>query len=153
MEKVQQIEHRGIIKAIEGNNIKVSILAKSACLSCQLKTSCNVSDIEEKLVDITSSDAKIYNVGETVDVFYRQTLGYRALFLAYLLPFLIVMTVLIIMIIITGKEGLSGITALATLIPYYFILKLSKGKINRTFLFSLKRANTKYSVSGIDLKN
>lgn len=151
MEEVQQIEHQGIIREINGNKMKISIIAKSACLSCQLKTSCNVSDVEEKIIDVSCSDSSNYRVGETVDVFYRQTLGYRALFLGYLLPFLIVMFVLIMMIMITKNEGTAGLTALAALIPYYLILNLSKRKINKTFLFSLKKSNTQYSVYATDL--
>ncbi len=151
MEEVQQIEHQGIIREINGNNLKVSIIAKSACLSCQLKSSCNVSDIEEKIIDVSCSDSDNYKIGEKVDVFYRQTLGYRALFLGYLLPFLIVMFVLIILTIITKNEGTAGLAALAALIPYYLILNLSKRKINKTFLFSLKKSNTEYSVYATDL--
>ncbi|NOZ34650.1 MAG: SoxR reducing system RseC family protein [Chlorobi bacterium] len=151
MKEIQQIEHEGIIKEIHSNNLKVSIIAKSACLSCQLKTSCSVSDVEEKIIDVTINNPELYEQGELITVFYKQTLGYRALFLGYLLPFIIVFIILILTISITGNEGISGLTALAALLPYYLILHLKKDKIRKTFSFSIKKLNIKPPFSGVNI--
>lgn len=140
MEKVKQIEHSGIVKEITGNDLKVSIIAKSACLSCQLNTNCSVSDIEEKIIDVSVNNPDFYQVGESIEVFFKQTLGYRALFLGYLLPFIIVLSVLIGTMLLTENEGISGLTALAALFPYYLILYLKKDKIRKTFSFSIKKS-------------
>ncbi len=151
MKEIQQIEHSGIIKEIHDKAVKVSIIAKSACLSCQLKTSCSVSDVEEKIIDVTVTNPELYKEGELIDVFYKQTLGYRALLLGYLLPFIIVFSVLIVTIIFTGNEGISGLAALASLIPYYLILHLKKDKIRKTFSFSIKKSTVNPSLSGVDM--
>lgn len=151
MEEIKQIEHQGMIKKIIGNDLKVSIIAKSACLSCQLNTSCSVSDVEEKIIDVTVNNPGIYKEGELIDVFYKQTLGYRALLLGYLLPFLIVFLILIITLLITGNEGISGLTSLAALIPYYLILHFSKDKIRKTFSFSIKKSNLNHSLSELSI--
>ncbi len=149
MEKIKQIEHQGIIKDIAGNNLKISIIAKSACLSCQLNTSCSVSDVEEKIIDVTITNPNNYRPGESVEVFFNQTLGYRALFLGYLLPFIIVFAVLTIALFFTGNEGISGLAALGALIPYYLILYINKDKIRKTFSFSIKKSNLVSSFSEI----
>ncbi len=149
MEKVRQIEHEGIIKEIAGNNIKVSIIAKSACLSCQLNTSCSVSDVEEKIIDLTVNNPEVYQAGESVDVFFKQTLGYRALFLGYLLPFIIVFVVLTGTMFLTKNEGIAGLTALGSLFPYYLILYLKRNKIRKTFSFSIKKSTVKTEFSGL----
>jgi len=141
MEKIKQIEHQGFVKEINGNDIKVSIIAKSACLSCQLNTSCSVSDVEEKIIDLTVNNPEVYQVGESIDIFFKQTLGYRALFLGYLLPFIIVFFVLTVIMFLTKDEGVAGLTALGALFPYYFILYLKKDKIRKTFSFSIKKSN------------
>ena len=139
MGKVKQIEHQGIIKEIAGNGLKISIITKSACLSCQLNTSCSVSDVEEKIIDVSVNNPHSYQVGESIDVFFKHTLGYRALFLGYLLPFIIVLFVLIGTMFLTENEGISGLTALAALFPYYLILYLKRNKIRKTFSFSIKK--------------
>ncbi len=151
MEKINQIEHRGFVKEIKGNNLKVSIIAKSACLSCQLNTSCSVSDVKEKIIDVTVSNPDEYETGESIYVFFKQTLGYRALFLGYLLPFIIVFFVLTVTMILTKNEGIAGLTALGALVPYYFGLYLIKDKIRKTFSFSIKKSNISSSFSGISI--
>ncbi len=147
MENPKQIEHQGIIKDICGNNIKVSIIAKSACVSCSLNKSCSVSDIEEKIIDVRVHQPEQYQCGERINVFYKKTLGYRALLLGYLLPFLILMFVLISAMSFTHNEGAAGIIALASLIPYYFILHFSKDKIRKTFTFSIEKINNTLTYS------
>lgn len=132
------IEHKGIVKNITEKSLKVSIISTSACLSCSAKGICNVSDVEEKEVEIKSYEGD-YKEGEEVKVYYKQVLGFRALFLGYILPFLIIFITLIISLIITKHEGLSGLIALFSLIPYYVILYLRKDKINDKFSFSVKK--------------
>jgi len=151
MKNITQIEHQGIIKSISGKDLKVSIIAKSACLSCQLKTSCSVSDVEEKIIDVKVNNPEDYVLNEIIDVYYKQSLAFRALFLGYLLPFIIVFTILILMISLTGDEGISGLTALAALIPYYLILRFTKDKIRKTFSFSIKKSNIKSDFSEINI--
>ncbi len=68
----------------------------------------------------------------------QQSLGFRALFLGYVLPFVILVVVLFIAMEITQNDLFSGLLGLATLIPYYLILYLMKDKLQKTFAFSLK---------------
>jgi len=140
MDNITQIEHSGIIKEIVDNELKVSIINKSSCASCNLKGSCSVSDIQEKIIDVFVSNPKDYNVGESVDVFYKQSLGFRALFIGYLLPFLILLITMIVMLELTNKELLSGLVSLFSLIPYYLIVYLTRNRIKKTFSFSVKKS-------------
>ena len=139
IKQIEQIEHEGVVKNIEGSKMQISIIAKSACLSCSVKGSCSVSDIEEKLVNIYTEDTKDYKIGERVNVFYAQSLGYRALFLGYLLPFLIMVFVLVVTLAITGKEGLSGLLSVLILIPYYLTLYITRQNQAKKFSFSVKK--------------
>jgi len=136
-----QIEHQGIIKKIKGNELTISVISKAACLSCSLKGACSISEIEEKTIDIVTDEASKYKLHENVYVYYKQSLGFRALFLGYLLPFLIVMTTLITTIAITGKEGLAGLLSLISLIPYYIILYFTKRNLKKTFSFSVRKSS------------
>jgi len=134
----EKIEHKGIVKNITAKSMKVSIISTAACISCSAIGICNASDIEEKEIEIKEYSGE-YKEGETVKVFYKQVLGFRALFLGYILPFLLIFVSLIISLLITKHEGLSGILSLSTLIPYYTILYLRKDKINDKFSFSVKK--------------
>ncbi len=139
MKSVKQIEHKGIIEKTYKNKIVVAILAQSACMSCRLKNNCSVSDTEKKTIEIFTVNPENYSAGETVIVYFKQSLGFRALLLGYLLPFIIVISVLLITVSITDNEGVSGLAALVSLIPYYLILHLKRNKIKNTFSFSIKK--------------
>ena len=45
MDSSKTIEHDGFIEEISESGIKVLILSQSACVSCQAKGACNVSDV------------------------------------------------------------------------------------------------------------
>jgi len=138
MGNIKTIEHTGVVKKIDDNSIIVGIIKNSGCASCQAKDSCNVSDIEEKEIEIRSFENN-FTTGEQVKVYFSESLGFRALFLGYVLPFLIVFIVLIILINTNANEGLSGLLALGTLVPYYLIIFMTKNNLKKTFSFSIKK--------------
>ncbi len=149
MKEIEQVEHDGIIRSINGDKMDVSIIAKSACLSCAVNSSCSVSDIEEKMVEVYVNNPSDYKIGEQVRVYFSQSLGFRALFLGYVLPFLIMMFTLITATAITGKEGLSGLLSVGILAPYYFILYLTRSNHTKTFSFSVKKHYTHFNTVNI----
>lgn len=151
MEEVAQVEHSGIIKDIRGNEIQVSIINKSSCASCNLKGSCSVSDIQEKIIDVFVSNPDDYSLGEGVDVYYKQSLGFRALFLGYLLPFIIMLFSMIIMVSLSDNELLAGLVSLSSLIPYYLLVYLTRNKIKKTFSFSVKKSFSYPQMSTINI--
>ncbi len=139
MNKIKQIEHQGFVKNITDNEMKVSILSQSSCASCKVKSSCGVSDTEEKIVNVFIQKNHNYKIGEKVKVYYKQSLGFRALFFGYVLPFLILMFALVITLSITENEIISAIVAFTALLPYYLILYFNKKKLKNTFSFSIKK--------------
>ena len=138
MANSKSIEHKGRIETIDGNKINVSILAMSGCASCHAKGVCSASDMQEKIVEVYDITNQ-YQVGEEVNVVLKQSLGFRALFLGYVLPFLLVMFFLVVLTIITNNEAISGIGALLALIPYYIILYVLRNKIRNKFTFIINK--------------
>ena len=62
----------------------------------------------------------------------------RALLWAFGVPFVILMTVLCVVLLLTGSEGMAAAFALGALIPYYFILWLLRGKMREQLAFSIE---------------
>ncbi len=71
---------------------------------------------EEKLLEVANPH-KDYQIGQKVKVVMQQSLGFRALFLGYVLPFVILVVVLFIAMEITQNDLFSGLLGLAILIP------------------------------------
>lgn len=130
------IDHDGIVKENSGKSVTISISATSACSGCHARGTCSTFGSEEKIIEVNGS----YNVkpGETVTVRMMQSMGFRALILGYVLPFISVVTVLVALISLDFTELTAGLISLGVLLPYYFILFLFRKRINEKFTFTLK---------------
>jgi len=137
MGKENEIQHEGIIQDISGDTIKVGIISKASCISCQLKGVCSVSDIEEKIIEIPNI-YKSYVTGDKVNIILKESLGLKALFLGYLLPFIFVFATLLTVNIFTKNELIIGLFSIGVLVPYYSILYFIKPYLKKTFTYTLK---------------
>ena len=81
------IDHEGIIEHIERDVAHVKINSESACSACHAKGVCGAADQEDKYLDIHLNGAE-YNAGEAVQVHVARHLGFKAVALGYVYPFL-----------------------------------------------------------------
>ena len=135
------IDHEGIIDHIEGNVAHVKINSVSSCAACHAKGVCGAADQEEKFLDIPLQDES-YKIGDPVRVQVARHLGFRAVALGYVYPFLLLMAVLIGTIASGIDELKAGLFALLSIIPYYLVLYLLRRRIETTFTFSMKKTLT-----------
>jgi sigma-E factor negative regulatory protein RseC len=131
-----EITHEGTVQATGENSVTVLLSLKTSCSGCHEKNACNLSDKDNKIVTISGN----YNVhpGDSVMVSMKQSMGYFALFLGYLLPLFLVIGILILLLSFSVSELPAGLLSLAILIPYYLILILFRKGINNRFSFTLK---------------
>lgn len=132
------ISHQGVIESIATDIIKVRIVNISACATCHANGVCSASDMSEKVIDAIPNQKK-HKVGDVVTIIGKESMGFKALFLGYLLPMFVVLTVLITGTALGISEAKAGLYALGTLIPYYGILFLFKDKIGKSFVFEIKQ--------------
>lgn len=130
------IEHKGIIEDVDGDNIKVTIEATSACSSCHAKGICGAADMKEKTIDIRQPN-NIFTKGESVQVLMSQSNGFKALLMGYVMPFLIVIILLFVIGYFSRSEVLSGTISILALIPYYATLYFFREKIKEQMHFTL----------------
>jgi sigma-E factor negative regulatory protein RseC len=135
--RIKTVDHLGRVQEIYSDKIVVSILSQSACAGCHAKGACGLSDVEEKLVDVYKPNHNL-KVGESVKVILRQSMGFQALFLGYVMPFLAMLIVLIALTSMNISEIRAGLASLAILVPYYFILYLFKDRISNHFTFEIE---------------
>jgi len=137
MNSANQITHDGFIQSIDDKIISVRIISKAGCVSCTAKSSCSVSDIEEKIVEVRNTGKQDYKIGDAVVVALDQNKGFVAVFIGYILPFFVLLFTLIVGLEFTDNEGLVGLIALGMLIPYYFLVYILKEKIRNHFSFKI----------------
>lgn len=137
-QKQSTIEHPGIVTRIEGEKIEVTVLAQSACSSCTSKSACGMSEMEHKTLWAKKSEQAEYSVGQNVTVFMQQQSGTLAVVLGYIVPFLLVVSVLIAFTAFGFSEGIAGLISLAILIPYYLLVYMFREKVGKRFAFYIK---------------
>ena len=134
----EYIRHQGKVERIENQKIYVRILQKAACSDCHAVAVCLASDKKEKIIEVID-DSGCFELQEDVFVSVRQSNGLFAVFIAYVLPLLIVIITVIIGISVSKDEAFGGFAGLVTLIPYYFIVYLMRDKLKKKFIFSLSK--------------
>ena len=132
------IQHSGIIESIIKDKALVRITQKTSCSDCHAKSVCLSSDKKEKIIEVNCLTGK-FAVNDEVIVSIQSSMGFFAIFLAFVVPLILVITSLAICISITGDEGISGVIGLSTLIPYYLILYVSRNKLEKKFIFTLSK--------------
>ncbi|MFP4556854.1 MAG: SoxR reducing system RseC family protein [Bacteroidales bacterium] len=135
--KAKTVEHLGKVQEVTANSVLVSINSQSACSACHAKGGCGMADSTEKTVQINKPHHH-YSIGQDVKVVLKQSLGFRALMMGYVTPFLIVLFTLIILTAVKIPEGRAGLASLSTLIPYYFGLYILRDKVSKQFSFDIE---------------
>ncbi len=134
------IKHQGTVEHIEGTHVQVRIIQTSACSSCSAKSLCHSSESKEKLIDIYDADAASLVIGQEVTIYGTTSMGMRAVGLAFGIPFLILIAVLVLCYKMTlGNELVSALVALMSLIPYYIFVYAIRNRIKKTFAFKIKQ--------------
>ena len=137
----QLIEHTGIINGIEDNLIQVLIVQQSACSECHARGSCTAADKKEKIIEVESTD-RTFKAGDKVILFGRQSIGLQAVLLAFVFPFILILSTLIILQSFVVNETVSGTLALLVLLPYYGILSFFNKRLKAKFRFAIRKDTT-----------
>ncbi len=133
---MDEIRHNGIVSAIYADHLVVTIINQSACSACHARGGCLASDMKEKEIEVPRPEGD-YIQGQHVTVVLRESMGIKALFYGYLLPFLILILTLVVVLELTGNELVGGVSALAMLGPYYLLLYLIRDRMKKSFSFSI----------------
>ena len=134
-----RISHSGVIDKIDGDHVQVRIVQTSACAACKVAGYCNAAESKVKMVDVfCDSVAKQLSVGQTVTVTVSRQVATQALLWAFGLPFLLMVSVLIIVLKWTGSEGLAALSGLGILVPYFIALWLFRDRMRDRLSFSIE---------------
>ncbi len=132
------IKHQGTVEHIDGAHVQVRIMQTSACLSCSVKSLCHSSESKERLIDIYDADTASLIIGQEVTIYGTASMEMQAVCLAFGIPFLILIAVLVLCYKMTlGNELVSALVAIVSLIPYYMFMYAIRNRIKRTLVFRI----------------
>ena len=148
------IKHDGIIIALNGDGTAlVRIVQTSACAACKAKAMCASAESAEKEMTAVLLGDEQWAVGNEVEVMVQQKMGWKAVVLAYLLPFFVMLTVMFVgngLLAMgdgatgllgdeTKREAVLGTVALCAMAVYYLVLGMFKDKLQKEFSFTAKK--------------
>ena len=136
---MNKISHKGTVEKIEGDCVMVRIVQTSACGACKAARHCSAAESKEKLVTVCNKkEAAQRKVGEEVTVAMSAENGRRAVVIAFIIPFVIMVAVLAACLWMTKNEPLAALAAVASLVVYYLAVFLMNKKLERKFAFEIE---------------
>ena len=134
-----KISHTGIIETIKDECITVRILQTSACAACKVAGHCSAAESKEKVVEVRDKRAAgRYKEGDSVVVAMSAQNGREAVLIAFAIPRVLMLVVLIVMRWLIENEGLIALVAVLSLVPYYLAVYLFRRKLAGRFAFVIE---------------
>ena len=133
------IRHEGIVLSTDGTMAHIQIVQSSACSACKAKAMCSSSESQAKEMDALMLEPMV--AGDHVEVEVREHLAWRAVLLAYILPFVVMMVVIAVLELTTGlDEAVVGTLSLCAIALYYIGLSVFKHRLQKQFTFTARKA-------------
>ena len=136
---MENVDHEGVITSITEDNIKVEIINKSLCASCHAKSFCSASDQKEKVIDVPYYNNNEFEVGEIVIVSMKKSMGFKAVWITYVIPLAILMIFLLTLQQINPNDLFVGGISILAVVMYYIIIYLLRDKISNKFVFTIAK--------------
>ncbi|EAR01122.1 SoxR reducing system RseC family protein [Maribacter sp. HTCC2170] len=129
------VEHDGVISKISNNKITVALKGNINCDGCKAKAVCGAADSNGKEIEVDNVSQQL-DLNEDVTVLLKKNLAIKAVFLAYILPFIFLLLTLLLASNYF-EEWFAGLLALAILLPYYLIIYALRGSFKKEFKVSI----------------
>ena len=132
------IRHEGIVLSINGEKAHVQIVQTSACSACKARSMCMSSESQSKEMDAVMLEPM--KIGDKVEVEVRERLAWKAVLLAYILPFIVMLAIIAILDFATDwSEAVVGTLSLCGIALYYIGLSVFRNRLQKQFSFTARR--------------
>ena len=132
------IRHTGVVLSTSGNMAHVEIVLTSACSACKAKSMCMSAESQQKQMDVVMLEP--LQPGDRVEVMVRERLAWKAVLLAYILPFIVMLAVIAILDFATDwSEAVIGTLSLCAIALYYIGLSVFKHRLQTQFTCTARK--------------
>lgn len=139
MNSNKDISHKGRVLEVTPQFTTVEIISESACSACHAKGLCSLSDSKAKTVMVPTSGWDSFSPGDEVNVVLKLTMGYKAVWLAYVVPLFVLVAVLLGLVAAGVKDIYAGLGAIGAVALYYSVIFLLRSKLNNQYIFKLEK--------------
>ena len=134
----EEVAHKGKVVKMTPQVTTVAILQHGACSECHAAGLCGMGDMAEKTVEVPTDPYAFYGVGDEVEVILKASMGMKAVWLAYFIPLLVLLAVVLLFSALHVGEVVTGVCALVAVGLYYLLLYLFRDKLKNEYIFTIK---------------
>lgn len=133
------VSHRGKVIKITPETTTVAILQHGACSECHAAGLCGMADVAEKAIEVATDPYATYRVGDEVEVLLKASMGMKAVWLAYFIPLIILLMVILGLSAFGMAEVPAAAAGLTALGLYYLALYLFRDRLKNEYIFTIKQ--------------
>ena len=138
MSSVSEISHRGRIISVTPEVTTVQIVSESACAACHAEGMCSLGDASLKEIELPTRGWDNYQVGDEVSVVLRASMGHKAVWLAYVIPLVVMVAALLGTLAAGGSELLAGGLAIGAVALWFGVVWLLRDRLRNEYIFNIK---------------
>ena len=138
---MEEVAHKGRIKSVSDGKVTVEILSESACSACHAKGVCSMGESARKEIEVKVRNPEIYTEGQEVEVLLSSTIGHRAVWIAYVLPLILLVAFIMLPLSLGVSEGLSALCGASATAAYYLVLYLFRHRLGSKWEFKIRNFN------------
>jgi sigma-E factor negative regulatory protein RseC len=99
---------------------------------------CQVSEGKERFIEVPVHNPEKYSVGQDVNIVMQESLGLKAVFLAYIMPLVVCLVVMFGLSLIYDNELIFGGGAILAAVLYFLGLRRFTEKLEKVFVWYLE---------------
>ena len=130
--------HTGKVVSMTPTMTTVQIVSQSACSECHAAGLCGLSEYTEKAVEVPTSPSATYGVGDEVQVVLKASMGFKAVWIAYVLPLVVLLAVALGLIALGVPEVVSGLAGIGAVALYYLVIWLLRDRLQNEYVFTIQ---------------
>lgn len=134
----EQVKHTGKVVSMTPQLTTVQIISQSACSECHAAGLCGLSEYTEKAIRVPTDPYASYGVGDEVQVVLKASMGFKAVWIAYVLPLVVLLAVTLGLIALGVSEVVSGLAGLAAVGVYYLGIWLFRERLQNEYVFTIQ---------------
>lgn len=134
-----EVSHTGRIVKVDSQFTTVAIVSESACASCHAAGLCGMSESQTKMVKVQTLPSETYAPGEEVNVVLKASMGHKAVWIAYMLPLVVMLAAIMILLALRVSEIVSGLCGIASVLVYYLGVWVLRGRLQDQYVFTIRR--------------
>ena len=132
-----ELTHTGRIVEITPRFTTVEIVSQTACGSCHAAGFCGMGEAVKKAIQVPTTLGG-WHEGLEVLVVLRGSMGFMAVWLAYVIPLCLLLAVLLGLSAAGVRELYAGLAGVAAAAVYYIILWLFRERLRNEYSFYIK---------------